>query len=128
MVAVTMRAFIEATVLALIGISSAIPLTTNLNRRSVGLNAQSCKAKSIGPFVHYKITVGTPYDPKLCEATSEKLYSNVAQQLFSSYTCNKVEDGFTEVKFNYLFNKSAKINEAMEHAFPEVNGFNCPDY
>ncbi|KAF2161754.1 hypothetical protein M409DRAFT_27810 [Zasmidium cellare ATCC 36951] len=123
-----MLALLKATIIALISASTALPTSTNPQTRSIAPNAQSCTAKSCGPIVHYKINIGIPYNEDSCDAVSNKLYSNGAEQVFSSYMCDQIEEGFTEVKFNYLMNKAGKINEAMGRAFPEVNGFNCPDY
>lgn len=118
----------KAVITALMGTSMAAPLIESVEKRSIAQNTQSCVATNYGVFNHYKIVIGAPYDKKYCDASSDRLYNNPVEEVISVYGCESIENGSKEMNFNYPFYQAGHINEALEHAFPSVNGFNCPDY
>ena len=46
----------------------------------------------------------------------------------SAWKCEGDASGNTQLWFNAVLYRGAQINAALNEMYPDVNGFNCPDY
>ena len=89
-------------------------------------NTQGCRATNNGLYNSYFIQVGFKYDAGRCDKAGRALDDHSVG--LNSFYC--VDDGFgdTKVSFDDTINRAGSINWDLGQAWPEVNGFNCPDH
>jgi hypothetical protein len=75
-------------------------------------------------FVSYAVEIFIPYQVSSCDNTYSILYG--ANDITN---WQRVENnGNTQLYFNSIKNEGSAINNALEYAFPNIDGgFNCPD-
>ncbi|KAF2104089.1 hypothetical protein NA57DRAFT_70301 [Rhizodiscina lignyota] len=105
----------------------ATNLTAELET-DVAKGAQSCKAVDFLTEVTYNVHIGEPFKQSHCSDTKKKL--NAANIIGSNagFGCHKTRKHHMFITFETGRGHGGKINKIFDNEFPEVNGFNCPNF
>ncbi|KAF2102756.1 hypothetical protein NA57DRAFT_52309 [Rhizodiscina lignyota] len=91
----------------------------------VAKGAQSCKATDFITDVTYKIHIGEPFKKSHCHSLSGKIGKTLGSGL---QECKPTKKHHMFVQFTATHDQAKKINKIFDNEFPEVNGFNCPNF
>ncbi|KAK3109937.1 hypothetical protein LTR53_016294 [Teratosphaeriaceae sp. CCFEE 6253] len=96
---------------------------------AVAPNTQSCHATDniFSDSPKYRVDIGAPYAGGTgCPGVQAALAAKLGID-FGGFTCKDDGAGGTALKFVCFRGRSGDINAVLHAAYPQVNGFNCPN-
>lgn len=102
-------------------------------RRDVNPNAQSCTCTQdrglfTGTQCDYTVQIGEPFDDSFCTVIKSNLQAGVTSDV-NNFGCFFAQDGAAfNLAFTVDIQHGREINDVLDTTFPNVNGFNCPDF
>ena len=106
----------------------SLPTASNIDKRSIAPNTQSCTATDHGEdVISYGVHIGIAYNGGSgCNDVYNALED--ATHYVSNWQCVDDGSGDTQLYFNDYVNNQDGINSALHRMYPTVNSFNCPGY